>query len=123
MTRDEARENALAVLRSLVGNYEEMKPLTAEQELVMCAIAMHDVESGLCGRPLGDGEMDCVMKHLRDVTYVTMLYLYCNWRVWMTYENDEELARKYQSVCDEIDGYIFDNYDKDSINYFVKETD
>lgn len=116
-------EDAVAMLHGLVGHYEEMKPLTEDQEIVMCAIAQADIQSGFSGRPLSDANFNHIVKEDKFTLFTTMLYLYCNWRVWMTYDHDEELARKYQSVCDDIDDYIFNNYDKESIAYFVKETD
>lgn len=116
-------EDAVAMLHGLVGNYEDMKPLTQEQEAMMCALALNDIESGFSGRVLSDKSFDRIVKKDKFVPFVTVLYLYCNWRVWATYQHDKKLAQKYQSVCDDIDGYIFDNYPKEDIRYFVKETD
>lgn len=100
-----------------------MKHLDDVQEAIMCALAIMDVESGFSGRILTDKSFERILKKDKFVEFVTTMYLYCNWRVWATYKHNKELAEKYQSVCDDIDDYIFDNYDKESIAYFVKETD
>lgn len=114
---------ALETLHGLVGNYENMKELNEMQEAMMCALALADTASDFSGRVLSDTAFDQLLRKDKFVELVTVLYLYCNWRVWATYKHNEELARKYQSVCDDIDNYIFDNYEKKDIAYFVRETD
>lgn len=116
-------EATLEMLHGLVGHYEDMKPLDDTQEAIMCALAFRDVQSEFSGRVLDDEVFKRIVKKDKNVVVTTMLYLYCNWRVWATYKHDEKLAKKYQSVCDDIDDYIFDHYDKEAIKYFVKETD
>ena len=127
MSQEEAKvpdyEATLDMLHGLVGHFEDMKPLDDVQEATMCALAISDVQSEFSGRVLSDEAFERIVKKDKAIVFVTVLYLYCNWRVWATYKHDKELAKKYQSVCDDIDGYIFDHYDKKAIRYFVQETD
>ena len=58
-----------------------------------------------------------------DPGLATGLYIYCNWRVFATYNSDEELAKKYQAVCDYIDSKIFDQWEGEKLAYFIKQTD
>lgn len=108
---------------ALVGDYRELKPLTLEQEAALHTIVFMDSTHEFDGKLEEHMELDKVMKECKHEVLTTMLYLYCNWRVWATYKRNEELAKKYQAICDKIDGYIFDNWDKDKIRYFVRETD
>lgn len=107
----------------LIGNYRDMKPISDRMEQELRALAVFDLANGLKGDAFTDDIIDEFMKNLKDEYATTHLYLYCNWRAWMTYENDIERAKKYQAVCDKIDDYVFDNWDKKKLEYFIKETD
>lgn len=72
--------------------------------------------------PFDEHYIDSTLKN-DDPGLATGLYLYCNWRVWATYASDEELAKKYQAVCDNIDDKIFDQWKGEKLDYFIKQTD
>ena len=120
---DEEYQNAKRLLHGLVGDCLELVSEASEQEARLCAIAWHDERSGLIGKPVADDKLDVLMKEEKDYKFITDYYLYCNWRAWATYRHNEELAKKYQAVCDTIDDYVFDNWGKDMIRYFVENTD
>lgn len=107
----------------LVGNYHDIKPISERMEQELRAFAVIDLLDGLTGEAFDDGVIDMFMKELKDEYATTHLYLYSNWRAWATYEGDVEKAKKYQAVCDKIDDYVFDNWSKDKLDYFIKETD
>lgn len=110
---------SLEKLRERVGDWTLIKEFTPVQLEHMKLITEHDD----C-KELGDLKklIEFARKN-KDEVYLTCMYLYCNWRVWMVYLRDEELARRYQSLCDMIDGFIFDEFDKKKVSYFVRETD
>lgn len=107
----------------LIGNYHDLKPISDRMEQELRAFAAIDLLDGLTGEAFSDEIIDEFMKNLKDEYATTHLYLYCNWRAWATYEGNVEKAKKYQDVCDKIDGYVFDNWSKDKLDYFIKETD
>lgn len=111
------------LMPSLVGNYHDLKPISERMEQELRAFAVIDLLSGLTGEAFDDDIIDKLMKELKDEHATTHLYLYCNWRAWATYEGNVEKAKKYQDVCDKIDDYVFDNWSKDKLDYFIKETD
>ena len=111
------------LMPSLVGNYHDLKPISERMEQELRAFAVIDLLDGLTGEAFDDGIIDKLMKELKDEHATTHLYLYCNWRAWATYEGNVEKAKKYQAVCDKIDDYVFDNWSKDKLDYFIKETD
>ena len=116
-------KKAQQLLRGLVGSYTELIPEASDEEARLCAIAYWDEKTGLCGEPVPREAFEDILKNDKDYEFITSYYLYCNWRVWATYKHNTKLAARYQKVCDEIDGYIFDNYDKEAIRYFVAKTD
>lgn len=107
----------------LIGNYHDLKPIGERMEQELRAFAAMDLLDGLTGEAFDDNIIDKFMKELKDEHATTHLYLYCNWRAWATYEGNVEKAKKYQDVCDKIDDYVFDNWSKDKLDYFIKETD
>ena len=111
------------LMPSLVGNYHDLKPISERMEQELRAFAVIDLLDGLTGEAFDDDIIDKLMKELKDEHATTHLYLYCNWRAWATYEGNVEKAKKYQAVCDKIDDYVFDNWSKDKLDYFIKETD
>lgn len=120
---DKEYDISKALLKGLVGDYTELVGTENEQEARLCAIAFHDERSGLVGKPVPDEALDTLMKEEKDYKFITDYYLYCNWRVWATYNHNKKLAAEYQKICDTIDGYVFDNWDKDMVSYFVEKTD
>lgn len=124
LTSDEMFEFSERLLHSLVGNYEEMN-LDEESEQYMRALAVADMFTDLTGDLFGEKHdtLYTMMKDMEDERMTAATYLYCNWRVWATWKKDEALAKKYQEVCDIIDDYVFDNWPKDKIKYFIEKTD
>ena len=120
---DDQYQKSKAILKGLVGDYTELVEPDTAQEARLCAIAYHDERSGLIGEPMTSEKLDELMKHEKDYQFITDYYLYCNWRVWATYQHNKELAKKYQAICDTIDDYVFDNWTEEMISYFVQKTD
>lgn len=117
-------EQVNEIRKALTGAAGAMKELDRDMEMMMNALALWDYESGMDAKKFRKSiDLDKFMKRMQNEMAVTCAYLYCNWRVWATYDHDEELADAYQDICDEIDGYVFDNWDVKKLEYFVKETD
>lgn len=122
---DEAFEYAGQALDQLIGNYKEIKPNNDRLDQELRAIALADIMTNLSGKLFGDNydSLDKMMKEMKDEHMTTSAYLYCNWRVWREYKYNEKLAKSYQKICDYIDDYVFDNWPKNKVEYFVRETD
>ena len=58
-----------------------------------------------------------------DVEYLTELVMVLNWKIWEHYESNEELARVYDSLWREADGWCMDNLKGDDLTYFFRTTD
>lgn len=115
---------AEVILRGLVGNYTEMKPLDAETHLSMQMFAMRDVATPAKNNKYFSEEM--LKNALKDKNkyYITAAYLFCNWRVWATHKQNEDLAREYQEITDYIDNHVFDAWHgTQELMYFIRETD
>ena len=122
LRKEMKHDEELFLLKSMVGNYEDIKPLNKEQEAAMVALAYFDATDRLL-EDYKDLLKAFVEKEL--IVDITVLYLYANWRVWATYEKDKEVARKYQKINDEIDKIILGEkkFKQEDIDYFVRETD
>ena len=122
LRKEMKHDEELFLLKSMVGNYEDIKPLNKEQEAAMVALAYFDATDRLL-EDYKDLLKAFVEKEL--IVDITVLYLYANWRVWATYEKDKEVARKYQKINDEIDKIIRGEkkFKQEEIDYFVRETD
>lgn len=116
-------ETVKAIAKGLLGDYEQLKPLNDLVEAAILTFAFIEYANDSYGEIEDHFDLDDMMKEHQNEIVITGLYLYCNWRVWATHEHNEELAKKYQKLCDEIDDYIFDNWSKDKIRFFVSETD
>lgn len=107
------------------GDYRDMKGLTQRQEQVMFHILTDDT----CWKTKSNTRTfseEYILNRLqqKDEMFITMLYLYCNWRVWRTYECNLELAKKYQKICDFIDARVFEEWSgTEALQYFIRETD
>lgn len=122
---DEVFEYAGYALDELIGDYKEIKPGNDRLDQELRAIAIADIMTNLSGKLFGDKyeALDDMVKEMEDEYMTTSAYLYCNWRVWREYKRNNELAESYQKICDYIDDYIFDNWPKNKVEYFVRETD
>lgn len=124
----EVRENAeklMAVSRVILAevvNDELFDTLNPAVQAVMLSTALLDYMTGLDAQPFTKGYLDHVLED-KEPAYATAVYIYCNWRVWAVHNMDEKLAHKYQAVCDKIDDYVFEHWSKDSIGFFVEQTD
>lgn len=110
------------ILRRQVGDFINLKSLDVDLKTAMEYIAMMDA-SGMSNAVLSTQYIERTLQR-KDATMVTAIYLYCNWRVWRTYESNERLARTYQAFCDKIDTSIFDEWkNTEQLAYFIRETD
>lgn len=107
------------------GNYTDMKGLTEKQVQQMWQFIMNDTCALNIQKINIFSEQYILLKlQQKDKNFITMLYLYCNWRAWHTYKNKPELAREYQDICDFIDARIFDDWrNTEELQYFIRETD
>lgn len=70
-----------------------------------------------------------------DIKYMTALCITLNHKIWQLYETDDKLARVYDELWKEVDGYILEcikagtqkeeyvNFNKEEIAYFIQATD
>lgn len=121
---ESASSVAEVILRGMVGDYTEMKPLDAETHLSMQMFAMRDVATpAKNNKYLSEEALDKALKD-KNKFYITAAYLYSNWRVWATYKQNADLAREYQDITDYIDDHIFDAWrGTEELQYFIRETD
>lgn len=56
--------------------------------------------------------------------YLTDLVITLNHKLWQHYEQgNEEMARLYDELWKEADGYAMDNLKDDELSYFLEQTD
>lgn len=60
-------------------------------------------------------------KHDRD--YGTELAIVLNWLCWAYAETHEDVAREYEKLWRDLDGYIMDNWKGDDLQYYLRATD
>lgn len=58
-----------------------------------------------------------------DTVYLTELVMVLNWKIWQHYDGNEPLARVYNELWQEADGWACDNLKGDDLMYFYKTTD
>ena len=58
-----------------------------------------------------------------DIEYLTELVIVLNLKIWQHYEENEPLARLYDSLWKEAQAYAYDNLTGDDLTYFWKCTD
>lgn len=70
-----------------------------------------------------------------DIRYMTALAITLNHKIWAWYEHDDKLARTYDKLWKEIDGFILDcknageddeeykNFTPEEVGYYVRATD
>ena len=58
-----------------------------------------------------------------DKIYGTELTMVLNWLCWFYYEKNEKVARLYQDLWADLDGYICDHWKGDDLSYFYQTTD
>ena len=58
-----------------------------------------------------------------NVEFVTELSMVLNWKCWEHYENNKTLARLYDTLWREIDGWCYDNLKGDDLSYYFRTTD
>lgn len=58
-----------------------------------------------------------------DYQYLTELVITLNHKIWEWYEKDEKIARLYDRLWREADGWALDNLKGDELKYFIKQTD
>lgn len=55
--------------------------------------------------------------------YITELVMVLNWKIFEHYENNDELAKVYNDLWEELDNWCFENLKDDELSYFIKVTD
>ena len=100
--------------------FDTMKP---EVQAQMLAVSLADYLGDYEAVTFTDDYIDNILKKDDQPELATGAYIYFNWRVFAVYENNIKLAKAYQALCDKIDDYIFEHWKKESVNYFVRETD
>ena len=58
-----------------------------------------------------------------DYKYLTELVMILNWKIWQHYENNESLARVYNSLWQQADLYAVENLKGEEAEYFFRVTD
>ena len=85
------------------------------------------------------GFLDSIVQHwlemgTKDIKIMTKVAVALNWQCWKYAETNEKLARWYEKKWKEADAYviegeekgddyIYKNYTKDEVSYYLKETD
>ena len=59
----------------------------------------------------------------KNIEYITELVIVFNHKIWEWYEKDEEMARVYNDLWEELDNWVFENFSEKEIQYFLKITD
>ena len=103
-------------------NDEMFDTLHPNVQGAMLAAVLGDAVTDFKAEPFKTGYVDKVLNN--DEPYsATAVYIYCNWRVWATYQTDKKLAQEYQAVCDKMDDYIFEHWSKEDKQFFIQQTD
>lgn len=55
--------------------------------------------------------------------YLTELVMVLNWKVWLWYQIDEEIAKLYSDLWETADRYALDNLTGDERIYFIRTVD
>lgn len=58
-----------------------------------------------------------------DIQYLTELVMVLNWKIWEHYEHNDALARLYDSLWREADGWCCENLKGDDLSYYFRTTD
>ena len=58
-----------------------------------------------------------------DTVYLTELVMVLNWKIWQHYDGNEPLAKVYNELWQEADGWACDNLKGDDLMYFYRTTD
>ena len=58
-----------------------------------------------------------------NVVYVTELAMVLNHKEWQHYENNERLARVYDTLWEECDQWCLDNLKGEDLEYYIATTD
>jgi hypothetical protein len=59
----------------------------------------------------------------QDYKYITELVMVLNWKIFEHYENNDELARLYNDMWEELDNWCLENLKGSELSYFIKVTD
>lgn len=58
-----------------------------------------------------------------DYKYLTELVMVLNWKIWEHYGDNEELAKLYNDLWEELDNYACENLKGEELTYFYTTTD
>ena len=58
-----------------------------------------------------------------NVVYLTELVMVLNWKIWEHCDNNQVLAKFYQSMWEKADEYCMTNLKGDDLRYYINTTD
>ena len=58
-----------------------------------------------------------------DYKYLTELVMVLNWKIYEHYERNDEYAKLYNELWEELDMYATDNLKDEELSYFLRTTD
>ena len=65
----------------------------------------------------------CFKEWKNNYKYLTELCLALNWKIWRWYQQNDELAKVYDELWREVDGWCADNLKGEELEYFYQVTD
>lgn len=81
----------------------------------------------LCGgvKAVKDTYNRSVKAWLNNIEYITEMYIVLNHKIWEHYESNEELARCYNELWEDLYSKITEHYanDDEKLSYFYNESD
>ena len=58
-----------------------------------------------------------------DIKYLTELVMALNWKIFEHYGKNEKLAKVYDELWKQADGWCMDNLEGEDLNYYIRTTD
>ena len=58
-----------------------------------------------------------------NIEYLTELAMALNWKIIEHYKHDDEKARLYDKLYNEVDSYCMANLEDDDLDYYLRTTD
>ena len=77
----------------------------------------------LCGTKAIKDTYDRALLWKDDYEYLTELVMVLNWKIWEHYEKNEEYARLYNDLWEELDQYATEHLKGEELAYFYRTTD
>lgn len=58
-----------------------------------------------------------------DYHHITELAMVLNWKIWRWYEKNDEYAKLYNGLWQQLDAWCIDNLKDEALDYYYKTTD